>query len=71
MSKNFNCLAGLRCPKCGNEDRLLIEALVTCSVTDDGAEPAGDMEWNEKSWCVCPRCDEEGELSKFRVEEEA
>jgi len=42
---NENCLEGIRCPQCGQEDCFKITALITCNVTDDGSEPVGDHEW--------------------------
>ena len=38
---NTNCLDGVRCPGCGNQDHFLITATVTARVTDDGAEAGG------------------------------
>ena len=64
---NTNCLEGLKCPECGNEDRLLIDAWVSVSVTDDGSEPMGDHYWDRKSFAMCPDCDFEGELRDFEA----
>ena len=59
-SSNENCLAGMRCPKCGQEEPLSIEVTVTAHVLfhDEGSAdwPQGDMEWDEKSACECPNC---------------
>lgn len=62
---NENCLAGLRCPRCGNEDRLLIGCKVMADVTDGGADVFGDMEWDAGSPAACPACDQAGKLSDF------
>ena len=68
---NTNCLEGIRCPDCGNEDEFRIECHVVMKVTDDGVmDSAGDVEWDEDSWCFCPQCEREGKLALFRVEEE-
>jgi DNA-directed RNA polymerase subunit RPC12/RpoP len=69
---NTNCLEGLRCPHCGNEDRLLIVATVVAEVTDDGADVASPQygngfEWDDDSNTRCPECDRAGPLSGFRV----
>lgn len=64
---NDNCLAGIRCPQCGNEDRFFIDAHVMCEVTDDGAEACGDTEWHGDSFCRCPVCDRHGPLKGFEA----
>jgi DNA-directed RNA polymerase subunit RPC12/RpoP len=68
---NENCLEGIRCPKCGNEDRLFIVATILADVTDDGADIARhtDMEWANSSPARCPDCGETGPLSNFHTEE--
>jgi hypothetical protein len=68
---NTNCLEGVKCPACGNEDRLLIAAHVIAEVTDDGADIAspkygGGFEWDDDSYARCPECDREGALRDFR-----
>lgn len=35
---NTNCLRGMRCPECKQEDRLKIVARVVCDVTDNGSD---------------------------------
>jgi hypothetical protein len=66
---NDNCLEGIRCPQCGNEDRLLIVTTVLAEVTDDGADIAGgsDMQWDDASMTRCPECDRDGPLKEFRT----
>jgi len=68
---NENCLEGIKCPKCGNEDRLFIVATILADVTDDGADIAkhSDMEWSDSSHARCPDCGESGALSNFHTEE--
>lgn len=62
---NTNCLEGIRCPECGQEDRLTITALITCVVTDNGSEPVGDHEWDDDSSTHCPECGFDGKLKCF------
>ena len=64
---NANCLAGIKCPKCGNEVRFLIAATIVADVTDDGADIAkhSDILWDDNSSASCPDCGEAGELSHF------
>ncbi len=63
---NENCLEGIRCPACGQEDRFKITAIITCLVTDDGSEPVGDHEWDDDSSTHCPECGFDGKLKAFR-----
>jgi hypothetical protein len=63
---NENCLEGLRCPTCGQDERLTITALITCLVTDDGSDPVGDHVWDDDSSTHCPECGFDGMLKAFR-----
>lgn len=62
---NTNCLAGMRCPKCGNKDEFRIEVSTIAKVTDDGIELVGDTEWSDKSFCMCPVCEHDGFAADF------
>ena len=64
---NHNCLKGIRCPNCGQEDRFLITALITCEVTDEGSEPVGDHYWDSAAFTHCPECEYQGTLKDFRT----
>jgi hypothetical protein len=64
---NINCLAGIRCPQCGQERCFKIAAAITCLVTDDGSEPIGDHDWTYESHAQCPDCGKDGPLAEFRV----
>jgi hypothetical protein len=68
---NHNCLRGIKCPACGNEDRLMIVARIMCVVTDEGSDPCGDHDWDDDSFAVCPECDKDGPLADFRTPEKA
>lgn len=63
---NGNCLAGVRCPRCEQEERFRITALVTCEVTDDGSEAGGDHVWDGASATFCPEWGHAGPLREFR-----
>ncbi len=69
---NGNCLEGIRCPTCGNEDRLFIAATILAEVTDDGADlaPHSDVEWDDSSFTRCPECGRQGPLAVFRNQQE-
>lgn len=58
-SRNNNCLSGLRCPACGNEDSFSIEVRMPFDVTDDGAEQDrhADTSWDDDSLCGCSQCE--------------
>ena len=67
---NTNCLEGVRCPQCGQEDRFLINAMVSVMVADEGTEDqGGDYEWSPDSPCCCASCDFAGKLADFTIEE--
>jgi len=60
---NTNCLEGMKCPRCGNEDKLLVLASVWIALQDDGSDPSddalkmhGDQEYDNDSTCECPEC---------------
>ena len=63
---NDNCLEGIRCPHCGQEDRFHITATVTCAVTDEGSDPVGHHSWDDGSFTSCPECGLQGTLKEFR-----
>ena len=64
---NENCLEGMKCPKCGNEDVFRISCEVVCKVTDEGAEGFGDTYWDDESWCYCSHCEKEGKVKDFYI----
>jgi hypothetical protein len=63
---NTNCLQGISCPNCVQEDRFRIAAVISCLVTDGGSEPVGDHEWDGDSATHCPECGFNGKLKDFR-----
>lgn len=63
---NTNCLEGVACPNCGQDERFEISARVWATVTDDGTEDqGGDYEWTDADPCVCTKCDFRGVLGQF------
>ena len=67
---NTNCLEGMKCPKCHQEDGLKIEATCIFTVTDDGTEDEGNgHEWGDTNYCECPDCGHHGTVSDFTIEE--
>src|SRR5438270_11768666 len=63
---NTNCLEGIQCPSCGNDDQFRIRATTLALVTDDGAEDHGDMEWDDDSYAECTHCITSGKLRDFQ-----
>jgi hypothetical protein len=64
---NTNCLENIKCPVCGNEDSFRIAAKTIATVTADGTEDYGDMEWDDDSYAECTRCHRDGTLRDFEV----
>ena len=64
---NTNCLVNIKCPDCGNEDRLRIAATAVFTVTDDGTDDYGDVEWDDNSYAECAERHRHGTLKDFRV----
>ena len=69
MARITNCLKGIRCPKCQNDNSFSISAFVTAEVTDDGATAAGDMEWDGESCIRCSTCEHSGTVNEFHAPE--
>lgn len=68
--RNDNCLAGMKCPRCGNGDELEICGMATFIVIDDGTSEFRDVEWGEDSECSCPECRHTAMVRDFTVESE-
>jgi hypothetical protein len=64
---NANCLENIKCPSCGNEESFRIAATTTATVTDDGIEDYGNMEWDDDSYAECTQCHRHGTLKDFRA----
>jgi predicted nucleic-acid-binding Zn-ribbon protein len=63
---NRNCLEGFKCPKCGYEHRFDIESTTTVTMTDDGEDGHGDIEWEDDSACTCCECGHTGTVKDFK-----
>ena len=71
MSKNTNCLEGIRCPECGQDEVFDIVVSTTVRVTDEGFDLAeySSTEWDEYSSITCPDCEKSGEVADFSDDE--
>ena len=65
---NENCLKGIKCPKCGNESKFIIQANAVVTVEDSGVTDAHTFEWGSDDGCKCAACDFHGELSEFEMD---
>jgi len=68
--ENTNCLAGMKCPKCGYTRSFHIGCSTIAEVLDSGVEDHGNMEWDAESYCLCGGCDFEGEVKDFQAPDE-
>jgi hypothetical protein len=66
---NTNCLEGMKCPTCGNEDDIHIAAKSWFHMTDDGTDDFEDVEYDDNTPARCPRCDWHGVVGQLKDEE--
>lgn len=67
MSKNINCLEGLKCPKCGYDRSIHVLSSVWVTVFDEGTEDHDCCpEYDDDSWADCPECNYHGKLREWR-----
>lgn len=59
---------GLACPKCGSDERILVEVTTFVRLHPDGTESAGDEEWGPDSYCECRNCSHQAQVSAFDVD---
>ena len=67
-------MQGVRCPKCGQTEKMYVVGLAWFAVTGDleaehTGEPDGDIEWEENAVTRCPSCGHEGTWGEFCYEE--
>jgi hypothetical protein len=66
---NTNCLAGMRCPKCGALEPFRIVATMTVLMYDEGSDDdsmGGAIDWDSSSYCECHDCAHYGTVADFR-----
>ena len=65
MTVNSNCLQGMRCPKCGQNECFIITATRHCEVHlyEDGTDEStyGSVDWEDTAPASCAECDWAGE----------
>lgn len=64
---NTNCLEGISCPECNQDEAFEVQAVTKVMVTDDGAEDMdGNFEWDDSSVIVCRACRHHGTIGSFK-----
>lgn len=60
--ENTKCLAGIRCPECGQNDKFYIVGLVKLEITDEGVQVADskNFNWGVDSHITCAVCGKTG-----------
>ena len=69
-NSNTGCLEGAECPRCGWLGPFKIAATAWFTVHDDGTEDHEDVEWGDKSRCLCLACSFSARLGRFKAEQE-
>lgn len=69
MSNN-NCLEGMCCPECNQEDCFDISVQTWARMRDDGVEDYQGCEYDKNSACFCPECGFAGKVSDFMKPED-
>lgn len=65
---NENCLEGIACPKCHEEDEFAIIGSAEFMVKDDGTDQFRDVDWDDVSSIRCISCGHRGTVGTFRKE---
>lgn len=62
-----NCTQGLMCPRCGSTGRFTVNALVTCTLFDDGVDKYEGCEYDDDSIMTCGACPHWGSADDFTL----
>jgi hypothetical protein len=63
--QNQNCLEGMSCPRCGSAGPFKIAATALFTLTDNGAEAFGDLDYDADSYCACCACGHDRIVREF------
>lgn len=67
MAENTNCLEGIRCPACGQNDLFYVMGTAVFPITDEGTDcPVGDIEYDDSASMTCAACHHTDQLSAFK-----
>ena len=64
---NTNCLENIQCPACAHEESFRIAGKTIFTVTDDGTEDYGHVDWDDESYIECTACHRYGSVKEFTV----
>lgn len=67
---NVNCLAGLACPQCGQDELIQVQMSVWGDLIDNGVAEYGESEFGDTSKAYCSECDFAGTLADFKIKED-
>lgn len=62
---NVNCLAGMKCPRCGSFGPFRIATMAETLMGDNGTEDEHGAEFDDHSFCGCTDCAFEGQVRDF------
>lgn len=66
--KNKNCMIGLRCPRCGEDDAVMVYASAWMRIIDEGVDtPEGAIDYDEQSMASCPECNHCGSFKDWEI----
>ena len=70
-AQNENCLEGMRCPLCGQQDGFNFAVTAWAEVTNDGTENFTEVDWEDDAIATCRNaaCGWKGKVGDLRVKE--
>ncbi len=60
----------MACPKCGNDEELVVLIEAEATLTVEGTDADGHHEWDGDSHCTCPVCRFSGSVADFTIDDE-
>jgi rubredoxin len=60
----------MACPKCGNDEELVVLIETEATLTVEGTDADGHHEWDMDSACACPVCRYHGMVANFLIDDE-
>jgi hypothetical protein len=61
---------GLACPKCRDDEHILVAATEFVRLVPDGTISAGDQEWALDSTACCTKCNHSGIVAEFEAKDD-
>lgn len=66
-TREANCTAALMCPECGWTGRFVVDALVTCTLSDDGTDDYSGCAYGGDNNIGCGACTHVGSVREFTL----